>query len=61
MTTFSGAEEVTVYGIDLFDMHVMRRRIKNGRMSHDECMRTLAESFKIAKAYHDAEKARGAS
>lgn len=60
MANFGGADEITIYGIDQVDLHVMRRRIKNGRMSHDECMRTLAESFKIAKAYHDAEKARGA-
>lgn len=59
MAVFGGAQETVVYGIDQVDLHVMRRRVKQGRMSHDECMRTLAESYKISRQYHDALKERG--
>lgn len=42
------------YGIEQFDLIVIRQRVLAGIWSHDEAMRTLKESYKIAVAHHFA-------
>lgn len=45
-------ETLIIYGIEQIDLLTMRLRVKRGAMNHDECMRTLKESYKLSKAYH---------
>lgn len=37
------------YGVEQFDLVVMRERVKRGDWSHDEAMRTIAASYNMAK------------